>query len=109
MKDNKLLADYLGEKVKEFTWKETTYLIAEHIDPICDPFFDFRIWCPNTNWNQLMRIVEKVEREVLTVGIDRNYCLIVSKKGEWKPIHIQESTKIEAVYTACVKYVKQQP
>ena len=119
MKNNKLLAEYLGEKVKEFTWKDTTVLVPEDCDPIID-WDGFEIWKPNSDWNQLMMVVEKIEEEFYEKLSDapetphNGFSLSIGRTvydeyeaympGMGLPAHAD--TKIEAVYNACVEYVR---
>jgi len=108
MKDNKLLAEYMGNKVKEFTWHDSVVLIPEHSDPITDNLTDIYIWNPKTDWNQLMMVVEKIEGEDewIDVSISRNHCCIDKGDSTIVPTNWQIKTKIEAVYNACVEYIK---
>lgn len=92
MKDNKLLAEYLGWKPVMVNDKLMYEDMEEH-------------WHSNhfhKDWNQLMMVVEKIERGNWSNNLDlyKNitsaFCLI-------------DGTKIEAVYNACVEYIKQKP
>lgn len=88
MKDNKLLAEYLDNP------KLATSIL----------------WCPHKDWNQLMMIVEKIEEEpYIYVGIEHKRCIVVYFDEYGKrhtKLNAVENTKINAVYNACVAYVK---
>ncbi len=101
MENNKLLAEYLGLKMQEFIWDDVKYLIPDDSDPIMDE--DILYWNPNKDWNQLMMVVEKIEEGLGAVIINRNRCEIYPDE---KPIETISDTKIEAVYNACVEYIK---
>lgn len=104
IKDNKLLAEYLGRKVKEFKWKDETFLIPNDSDPIVD--VDIAFWSPNSNWNQLMAVVEKIEEDT-DVWIDILFVSCHIYKVIDIPLIIGiGDTKIKAVYAACIGYIK---
>lgn len=107
MKDNKLLAEYMGNKVKEFTWHDSVVLIPEHSDPITDNLTDIYIWNPKTDWNQLMMVVEKIEKEenVFEFSVYNVYAEILL--NDYSLIGKTEHTKIEAIYNTCIEYIKQ--
>ncbi|MBA7475636.1 hypothetical protein ES707_11008 [subsurface metagenome] len=95
MKDNKLLAKYLG----------IPYFIDE--DDSGKAWLDHNDqWHPESNWNQLMMVVEKIEEDknVVLFDIHGNQTNIYYYWGE--DMAIEGDTKIEAVYNACVKYIK---
>ena len=99
MKDNRLLADYLQlELDHEYFYSGDAIIIDSR----------FQKWEPHFDWNQLMMVVEKIEEEDawIDVKIDGNICSI--ERGDSiivKPIY-QWKSKIEAVYNACVEYIK---
>ncbi|MBA7527662.1 hypothetical protein ES705_19840 [subsurface metagenome] len=104
MKDNKLLAEYLGfemcyahgliQDLKSRQIYRTESTLA----------YNYPYWQPNKDWNQLMMVVEKIE-ETGVCGIFSNLCSISEVKSD---IDIKQcaDTKIEAVYNACVEYIK---
>ena len=97
MENNKLLAEYVG--------LTKTFL---------------GIWQPHKNWNELMRVVEKMEEEFYEKLSDapetphNGFSLSIGRTvydeyeaympGMGLPAHAD--TKIEAVYNACVEYVR---
>ena len=90
MKDNKLLAEYLNQLYYPFEWH------------------------PDKDWNQLMMVVEKIEKENLDRGMD----ILISCKDKSRRVDTvpyscgifnimgNGDSKIEAVYNACVEYIK---
>ena len=90
MKDNKLLAEYLG------IYKE---IVEDHKLP--DSFHrrlftnEGNEWQPNSNWNQLMMVVKKILKELDEAG---DWC----EKLHWG----LANADIVAVYNACVEYIK---
>ncbi len=94
MKDNKLLAEYIGKDVKEFTWNNWDILISAHVDPILEGIDYTHIWQPESNWNQLMMVVEKILEELY----------LLSEYYEGLADALQKAN-IEAVYNACVEYI----
>ena len=57
------------------------------------------------DWNWLMQVVEKIEKLKCTVVIEKNICRI--HKGGLHFGHAYKfETKIEAVYNACVEFIK---
>ena len=60
----------------------------------------------HSNWNWLMEVVEKIESIGFTFETKKNWARI-TRKGEniilrWE----EDKTKIEAVYNACVEFIK---
>jgi hypothetical protein len=114
MKNNKLLSEYLGEKVKEFTWKDTTVLVPEDCDPIID-WDDDKIWQPNSDWNQLMLVVDKIEEDGLTWTMEHKRRYVQDKnvyffriwddEDDNPVVNVNKFQRIEAVYNACVEYI----
>ena len=59
----------------------------------------------NTEWNWLMEVVEKIESLGYRIEIVKHICRIYLSNKE--TIIISENTpKIEAVYIACVEFIK---
>ena len=88
MKDNKLLAEYLNQLYYPFEWH------------------------PDKDWNQLMMVVEKIEKEC-----ERPEDFLFSMwrdafgSGVYRGVIFRGNisdgaTFIEAVYNACVEYIK---
>ena len=103
MKNNKLLAEYLG-----FTLFPDGIYISDA--PGFENYFESiqRRWNPKTDWNQLMMVVDKIEAANIwiEVKIAQNVCSI--EHGDHTEVmpNYGGCTKIEAVYNACVEYIK---
>ena len=103
MKDNKLLAKYLG------VYKE---IAEDHKAPgqklVTSEGND---WQPDKCWNQLMMVVEKIGKEC--AGFIPWLCIrrVLSDKGKYQASILSHyfsygDTQIEAVYNACVVYIE---
>ena len=92
------------------TTTENNKLIAEFMNyannrPITDSLAN-KLY---NDWNSLMEVVEKIERldfkfEILSTRVDIVDNRVIDFKKRFEPI-IKE-TKIEAVYNACVEFIK---
>ena len=135
MKDNKLLAEYLGYSLIRIGYwgldNGTTnaesrdqrdlghkYLDSIGIEKIGMYYLKVKekewiqecLWIPNENWNQLMMVVEKIEEE----NPNTFRMEVCELSGEyqcdlWTTFGIKagaETTMIEAVHSACVTYIK---
>jgi hypothetical protein len=90
MEDNKLLAEFMGKE-----WHNSFFAGVSIISPSNITYkFD-------TDWNWLMQVVEKIESLGCRVEI-------INSTSKIEPIitHSEYITKIEAVYNACVEFVK---
>lgn len=95
--DNKLIAEFLGYSQPHPDYKSTTYWYKKDEAPLVCLMYD-------TDWNQLMQVVEKIESLGVVVEIRDNVCYI-----ETTPIDYfseLEKTKIQATYNACVRFIK---
>ena len=62
MKNNKLLAEYLGFKTNfghDLVQDKKDQMYRTYYTPA----YNFPLWDPDFNWNQLMMVVEKIEEE----------------------------------------------
>ena len=88
---------------------ETDKLLAEYLE-LWAPgigYIEEGVWQPNKDWNQLMKVVEKIEKcEAVTVEISECWCDIIGDPDEGIIVDIGSDTKIEAAYNACVEYIK---
>ena len=98
--NNKLLAEFMGyvnltPTDKDFNIYEGTNKV---IGKLIETNFEKRF---HTDWNWLMEVVEKVESLGCRVEI-------INSTSKIEPIitHSEYITKIEAVYNACVEFVK---
>ncbi len=107
--NNILIAEFLGYKQS---------LLQEWINPNDKPNEDgFKpIYFPNgsefkfdTDWNQLMKVVDKIETITGDFRIVNNVAIIDGDDNEgvyeyaWK---IEGSSKIDACYKMCIKFIK---
>jgi len=59
----------------------------------------------HSDWNWLVEVVEKIESLRYNIMIGNVICIIERNNG-LDSIMIREETKIEAVYNACVEFIK---
>jgi hypothetical protein len=93
MKDNELIAEFMGAKfsTKHQCWEFEKTAHTKHSMPY------------DTSWDWLMPVVEKIEYVGFHVLIEQNYCRI----GEELDIRVWAvNQKIEAVYNAVVQFIK---
>jgi hypothetical protein len=102
--NNKLIAEFMG--LQTITFDKTMYLLKwknNLVQPKDDTIFKF-----DSDWNWLMEVVEKIEDLSYSLEINKQeendyQCIIVKKD-----IIVQtfSSKKIEAVYNACLEFIK---
>jgi len=95
MKDNKLLAEYLGYIYTEFPGSDPDHVVRDKDGTYVK--FD-----PKSNWNYLMMVVEKILKELSEIidWEERD-----EKEADFK--RWLGTAKIDWVYNACVEYIKQ--
>ena len=105
--NNKLIAEFLGEIKQPFEFPQFGYINS--MGDWKDTFFDNQLKF-HTDWNWLLKLVEKIEiqsKELFEayedVIINGCGCGIATKDDM---ISIAATSKIEAVYIACVEYIK---
>ena len=96
--DNKLIAEFLGYSQPHPDYPDTTYWYKKNFTPLTILSFD-------TDWNWLMEVVEKIESLGFEVQIYKKTCFIY-KLGNTLTIGKDSETKIQAVYNACVVFIK---
>ena len=75
----------------------------------------FELLQPDKDWNQLMMVVEKIEKEKAGIYLDKrsgNNFWTAQIYPDWTNDSFIDRTSqsfIEAVYNACVEYIKQKP
>ena len=94
--NNKNIAEFMGY-IKHTQTK--AYLTT-------DGYFHERDLKFHKDWNWLMEVVEKIESIGFTFETKKNWARI-TRKGEniilrWE----EDKTKIEAVYNACIEFIK---
>ena len=102
IENNKLIAEFLGETKQPFEFSQFGYINS--LGEWKDTFFDNQLKF-HSDWNWLMEVVEKIESLGYRVEIAKHICRIYLSNKE--TIIISENTpKIEAVYIACVEFIK---
>lgn len=98
--NNKLIAEFLGY-IDNGCSEEGFLIDPETNYDVCIDSLQF-----HTDWNWLMQVVEKIETHGFTFDIKKNWSCI-TRKGERIVIRWEEdNNKIEAVYNACVEFIK---
>jgi hypothetical protein len=110
--NNKLIAEFMGltqGKPNETCWKHDWFDEAGAVTGRIETHLLF-----HSDWNWLMSVVEKIENlqyknnnDVFKVVIDYGMCTIYNMISDLEVIvNVSKSTKIEAVYNACVEFIK---
>ena len=92
IESNKLFAEFVGEI--DLKRHNNTFITSYKYD---------------TDWNWLMRVLEKIETiEDCRFDVMREqYCVIIKDSYQMiEMFEVSADTKIEALYNACVKFVK---
>ena len=102
--NNKIIAEFMGiqpiKAISDNTGKTYYYYNnSEMEDYEALPEY-------HSDWNWLMQVVEKIETHGFTFDIKKNWSCI-TRKGEKIIIRWEEdNNKIEAVYNACLEFIK---
>ena len=100
--NNKLIAEFLG--YIDNGCSEEGFLIDPKTNyDICIDSLQF-----HSDWNWLMEVVEKIESLKFSVLIGKNNCVIEQTFGK-ESLNlglIKGKDKIEAVYNACLEFIK---
>ena len=96
--NNKLIAEFIGYKEYVNEGAIQLYIKDKVVKSIGQ--LDF-----HSDWNWLMQVVEKIESLGYRVTIVRHICRI-DLTEESKLIISEDIKKIEAVYTACLEFIK---
>lgn len=106
MENNKLIAEFMGFHHTPIGWYDAEEVLS--LPNTTDNTFDTLRF--DVDWNWLMPVVEKIERdsfdlfgEYEDIIINGCSCFIYSNSGN---ISITETSKIKAVYSAVVDYIK---
>lgn len=109
IENNKLLAEFIGYTQPHPEYPSTTYWYKKDKQPLAILLFD-------SDWNWLMQIVEKIQLLDIVHEYNRSYdnvfktweCyLIPAYKNSFGYIRsLSKNSEIEAVYNACVEFVK---
>jgi exonuclease I len=110
--NNKLLAEFLGNSTDEYGADVfvPNQLMFNRNAECMQGIFQFNECYFDTDWNWLMEIVEKIESlKHCQIDISLNWCRIGYKDTLFNydsRNYFKGLTKIEAVYNACVEFVK---
>lgn len=97
--NNKLIAEFMGYSQPHPDYPDTTYWYKKEQPPLTILSFD-------TDWNWLMRVVEKINDQNNVVQIHENHVMVVNNtKGEIL-VDVVSGSMLEATYEAVVEYVK---
>ena len=106
--NNKIIAEFMGVKESQYKNEYEMYSVIECIEDEENEkhFFKPDEMLFNSDWNWLMEVVEKIESIGFTFETKKNWARI-TRKGEniilrWE----EDKTKIEAVYNACIEFIK---
>ena len=104
IENNKLIAEFLSVKIHPCeTIENFKFLPIEERGLYNGYFIDALKY--HEDWNWLMEVVEKIESLGYRIEIVKHICRIYLSNKE--TIIISENTpKIEAVYSACVEFIK---
>lgn len=112
---NKLMAEYLGYKYYPYTEPYGKDRVVGWVKPRSHPIMpefylgrshndlDF-----NTNWNNLIRVVEKIERDnnVVVSMVGDNIAIHNYNKVFIKRLNQVYSKRIENLWNVCLKFIK---
>ena len=115
--DNILIAKFMGEKLPYINNQGRFEYMVEGAGLIsstnAEDLYKFLKYNYNTDWNRLMQVVEKIESldsGIYTLIFQQKSCLIWNNdKGEELEFFnssFKAETKIEAVYNACLEFIK---
>lgn len=103
IESNKLMAKFLGW---EYHNSQDLAKIPKWINngkKICTNHEQLKF---HSDWNWLMQVVEKIESLRISVSIYNKQCEIGDSFFEKIHINICHQTKIQAVYSACLQFIK---
>lgn len=99
MKDNKLIAVFMGMKPLNNDSSILVFSTDRGNDIVSIDNLQYQ-----DDWNLLMEVVEKIESLGIVVEIRENVCYIETSQGNYTSE--LEETKIQATYKAVVEFVK---
>ena len=105
--NNKLIAEFLGEIKQPFEFPQFGYINS--MGDWKDTFFDNQLKF-HSDWNWLMRVVEKIESLGYTVTIAGVMCKVTKvldlENSIVSYVLGDKSRKLELIYTTMVEFVK---
>lgn len=114
--NNKIIAEFMGKRIRN-SYLEKYIETSENVRfPNGDLIFGWQIEAHeskikyHSDWNWLMKVVEKIEGlKHCQIDISLNWCRICYKDTLFNydsRYFFKNLTKIEAVYNACVEFIK---
>ena len=111
IENNKLIAEFMGvfDKILStgniHSWSDAPfyYTTEDTREKVIKNISKYSKY--SKDWNWLMQVVEKIEKLKCTVVIEKNICRI-HKWGLHFGHAYKFETKIEAVYNACIEFIK---
>jgi hypothetical protein len=106
--NNKLIAEFIGLTYRTKKDYQGWYKDSSFTDRICS--FDGLKF--HTDWNWLMQVVEKIEKEhefntkLWYNRTRKDYQMQLFYTDFEKDIIVNSKSKIEAVYNACIEFIK---
>ena len=115
IENNKLIAEFMGvfDKILStgnmHSWSDAPfyYTTEDTREKVIKNISKYSKY--NKDWNWLMEVVEKIEsleHWTETLGGLQNICLIGSINSSCESFKAVAETKIEAVYNACLEFIK---
>ena len=112
--NNKIIAEFMGVKESQYKNEYEMYSVIECIEDGENEkhFFKPDEMLFNSDWNWLMEVVEKIESikiETYKVRVDIYFNCCQINPTHWEQlisIYGNKETKIEAVYNACIEFIK---
>ena len=114
--DDILIAKFMGEKLPYINNQGRFEYMVEGAGLIsstnAEDLYRFLRYNYNTDWNRLMQVVEKIESikiETYKVRVDIYFNCCQINPTHWEQlisIYGNKETKIEAVYNACIEFIK---
>jgi hypothetical protein len=107
IEQNKLIAKFMDIPVSEFHWKDWVSLIIGNEDDAMD-YANLTYYTPNSNWNQLFPVLEKIEAlgYKWEIGMGHyqesrlHYCTM-TRVGT-----IEAISPMDAVYNVIIEFIK---
>ena len=97
--ETKMIAKFMGLKLREYG---TLFYVCDE-DAYVDLMEAIPYW-PHKNWNDLMPVVEKIEKDTkFKVEIESIYCDVTDKYTSFEG---REGTKLSSTYKAIVEFIK---
>ena len=107
LENNRLIAEFMNYNL-EIVNNEVYFTHDDMLESLSDEELHF-----DTDWDWLMTVVDKIENynEFTSVLFYPNSCTIIKSRefpadDNYFEISIDSFTKIEAVYNACVEFIK---